>query len=255
MDAITADTAAHIEQRYRANKRNSRLGKAVSQAPLFLEDDEAEQEAAAPSPRAPAKKRNGKGKKKAVAFDPDDYYGNIYEGAQDIASDLLPGYGYSEPVLDEETQKKMEAEWKLRGSMALKINRYHKRFAFLVPAGTRKREWTADMPIDSLGGELQRIRMILGSKAADQTVRVGFVQLMKSAEYAVHELGYNPWELDIRGIGKVSESLVFTPDNPFEEELDELAIEYGDWLASGPELRLAISGQPFQFADAITRKA
>jgi hypothetical protein len=143
-------------------------------------------------------------------------------------------------VLDEETQKKMEAEWKLRGSMALKINRYHKRFAFLVPAGGRKREWTADMPIDSLGGELQRIRMILGSKAADQTVRLGFVQVMKGAEYAVHELGYNPWEVDIRGIGKVSESLVFTPDNPFEEELDELAIEYGDWLASGPELRLAM---------------
>lgn len=215
MDDITTETIGSIEQQYTAKRRAKRLGK---EEPTVL---------ASATPAAPKKASPKRGAKKAAAAPPSD---------ETVWDSFMPeGYqDYMPAALSPDEEK----EYVKAGRDANKINQYYTKFPEVRPP--RAHFWTGEDHPEDITAELGRIHAILNSTGAEQNLKGLIAYSGRGLEYVTHTMNYNPLDLDVRDLGSALQYMMRTPDeqNPMQPEIAELAIEYGDWLGSGPESRL-----------------
>lgn len=217
MDDITSETVASIEQAYTAKKRAKRLGK-EEPTPLSTATP-------ATAKKAPAKR----GAKKAAAAAPSAEEPTVWDS-------MLPD-GYQD-YMPAALTPEQETEYIKAGRDANKINQYYTKFPEVRPP--RAHFWTGEDHPEDIAAELGRIRSILNSTGSEQNLKGMIAYSGKGLEYVTHTLNYNPLDLDVRDLGSALHYMMRAPDseNPLQPEIAELAIEYGDWLGSGPESRL-----------------
>lgn len=262
-DLITVDTAPALEAAHAQHKRNVRLGKearvpfTARAAPPSSADkgkepvrDTGFAPSALPSLSLPpvfggAKKRAPK--KPADDDDDDDDEGlSVGSGDSDDDDD------------DADAEKEALEALKRRTLLAAKITDYYREFPYTRPGGESQKKppsWSAGDAEDKLNAEHARIRLLMDSTTAKQTVRRIFVQLMTLAETVTTDTehggwGINPLDLDLEGLGKASQANIAQ----FEPELTEAAIEMREWLSTSWEVRLAFKAVAFTQAYSALKK-
>ena len=242
-DPLTAAAADDYDAQHLAEKRAKRLG--VAYAPKGVPSTSAPK----PPPFTPAasnfQRGGGQKKDKGPAKAPSVlplFAGDADDGSDDD-DDALSATG-SEPdnVSDFD-------ELKLKTSLAGKINAYYHEFPHTKPGGESQRKppvWSSGNDLLQLQGEYERVRGILNSAGGKVAVKAIFSRVMKGLEFVTTDsdaggLGINPMELNLTGLGVTVENNM----HMFEPELTQLSIEYRDYLASGPEWRLAFKAANF----------
>jgi len=237
MDAITTDSAKSLEQKYAAKKRAKRLGTAPAKvAPAKTATPSAKKTVAA--------KSTASAKKKSSALDDevaDDYFSQFSRDAQQWSPWDSAGYddGGAGGPDDGEI-----GDLKKIGEDANRINQYYERFPQTRGGNGKKGEkyyqWSGlDDPRD-IELELARIRSVLNGAAAESALKGYLVMGAKGLEALTHTYNYNPLNLNIHYLGDAVATALFASrpgESPFDPEITELAIEYGPWLGSGPEMR------------------
>lgn len=230
MDLITTDSADLIEREYAASKRAKRLGKA------------------APEKKVPAAEEK-KGKKKAAkkAATPlssaaDDVWDNyVRQSMPEAVQDYVP-----DQVFTPEEEAEAMAEYEQVGKDANRINDYYRQFPETRPPG-KPHFWSGMDNSEEIAAELSRCRAIVNGQGGEETVRMAVIGLGKGMEWVVHGYGFNPWNMNLHGMGKTLGMALMQKDNDFEPEIKQLTIEYSDWLASRPEARLAVKLAQFAY--------
>ncbi len=223
-ERITTANADEIERDFQEKKRNKRLGKKAK--PPASSSDE---------PATEKKEPKAKGKKKQASFlpvydEPDPY----------LEDDAFPEFddlaAYPDPDDIAEIVRKCRM-----------INEYYEVF----PDVRTKKKWNPDKVSNTACDvELERIRNIRDMKGARKAFNGAFVSTFSVFEKFTHEYGYNPFDLDVHGIGgAVSANLP-----KFETELTEAYIELGSHFATSWPYRLAYKCVEFTQAYSALQK-
>lgn len=235
-EPIGANNAAELERKYQAKKRNRRLGKAD---PVEEEDDFGD-----PLQDEPAIKPKGKGKGKAKAKP------KAPKKKVEIPT-FAPEIDFDEP--DDDYTEMYDEDPDELGRIVVKcrqITQYYEEF----PKLATKKKWNPEKASErACDAELARLRHILDMQGARPAFDMAFAQCFSILEKATHEWGWNPFNLEIRGIGDAVANPTVRKNN-FEHELTEAYIELGGHFASSWEARLAFKCVKFvTFYSAIKK--
>jgi len=256
MDRITNAAADDLERKYAAKKRAKRLNKPVDEDELPEDADTSyfglpasltgtpKKKTTGKKAAAPSKKAATKTKALPVPPPPDPWY----EQAYDAATEYVPGMGHDGggggAQSDEEAYKEYEKMVQKAAAGAHKINMYYELFPATSPGGKRQHMWTGDDDPMQIDIELARCAQVVNSMHAPRSVRDAVGYTAYGLEYTLMDWGYNPMQLQLRGFTKVVEGAMNEPD--MQDDMNQLAIEYNEWLSSGPVRRLV--AKVFQLA-------
>lgn len=246
MDTITTDFADKLEARHAAKKRAKRLQKPM---PEEVDDEEVTPLEAPKTTKkkkvaASATKKTTKTKAKALSVPPphDDWM----DSAGEMADEYLPEFMQpSENTEDDEQRRQYEKMVAKAASNANKINLYYELFPGTVPMAADKRTgkpvydqhtWSGMDDPEQIDIELARCQNMVNARHAPSTVKSAISAAAWGVEYAVMDKQINPMQWQLRGFRQLVERAM--DDDEMKEDMAQLAIEYNDWCAQRPEMRL-----------------
>ena len=230
-ESIHADDAEEIEAVYQQTKKDKKKGKKPANG-----NDE---------PATP-KKKGGRRKKKTATFLPQPPPSSMFDeddedAATDAATDADDDFfkffsggdnaGGGVPEVDAETIARIV-------NKCYMIHEYYNAF----PDLKTKKRWTVDKCTEeACDKELERIRHTRNMQGARAAFNGAFIGCFGMLETATHDWGFNPMELEIRGIRSATAKNL----HMFESELTEAYIELASRFSTGWQWRLAY--KCFQF--------
>ena len=244
MDRITIASADELDNAFRAKQRAKRLNK-----PLENKDDESASVLSFATSAKPKKAATKKGTKKSAAPPVPAPPPSYFEQAQDALEmpDWMPGGGgggNEGPQDDDEAYKEYERAMQEVASKAHKINMYYQLFPETRPTvqgrkggiAISDKTWTGEDEPDHIMLEYDRVKLVVNSRSAPQSAMQLVLGLGSGIEYVTMTLGYNPMGANLNGLGEVVTEAAKSPD--MKADIDQLSIEYNDYLAARPEIRL-----------------
>lgn len=245
MDTITVDNADDLDNAFRAKQRAKRLNKPttdaeVSTAPLLK----------APTTKKTAAKKTTKKSSAAppVPAPPPSYF----EQAEDAFADHMPDMGWGSmggdaagPDVDDAEYKEYERTMQELASKANKINMYYQLFPETRPHAVNRKTgkmaemektWTGEDEPNSIMMEYDRVKLVVNSRNAPQSALNLIIGMGAGIEWCTMVKGWNPMDMRLDGLGSAVKKAATEPD--MKGDIDQLSIEYNDYLATRPELRL-----------------
>ncbi|HXK31149.1 MAG TPA: hypothetical protein VJZ94_00120, partial [Candidatus Paceibacterota bacterium] len=174
----------------------------------------------------------------------DDYFSQFARGAQQWGRDT-----YDDVMYPPEPDSGEYADMKKLGEDANRINLYYLKFPQLRPSG-KAHTWTGLDDPNEIEMELSRIRSLRNGAEAESSLKSYIVLGAKGLESITHQYGYNPLQLSVHQLGDAVATAMLCSkpgESPFDPEVTELAIEYGPWLGSGPEMRFLVKLAQFVY--------
>jgi hypothetical protein len=101
---------------------------------------------------------------------------------------------------------------------------------------------------------LSVIKEYLGGKGARVMVENLYAGVVTAGEKLTHDYGWNPMNLDIRGISNATQHLLSEDPRKFEPELTEAEIDLGDWVVHDWPVRMLAKTYSFFAEYSVAKK-
>ncbi len=126
---------------------------------------------------------------------------------------------------DDKNQAKAEPR---RVEKVRKLMRYCESF----PKATKviQKDVHAGMDERAADAALNHVYNWLGTQGARLVLKKGWVNLLRAAEFVTQDYGWNPANMQLRGIGDAAETVLREDPDQLEPEFTEAEIELGSWL-------------------------